>query len=85
MTETLTSRLPDELIERVEARVTRLDQSSDWIVEQALDAYVETEEHHLRTLAGLAAVDGGHVISHEAMKAWAASLSTDHPLPPPTR
>ena len=35
------------------------------------------------TRRSLAQVEAGLVISAEAMKAWAASLGTDHPLPLP--
>ena len=33
---------------------------------------------------GLADVEAGRVISHEAMKRWLQSWGTDTPLPPPT-
>ena len=35
------------------------------------------------TLEALADVDAGHAIDHQTVRAWADSLSTDKPLPPP--
>jgi predicted transcriptional regulator len=35
------------------------------------------------TLRGLADIEAGRVVSHEAVKRWLLSLSTDKPLPRP--
>ena len=35
------------------------------------------------TLQGLADIEAGRVVSHEAVKRWLLSLSTDNPLPRP--
>ena len=35
------------------------------------------------TLQALDDVDAGRVIDHDAVRAWADSLATDRPLPPP--
>ena len=35
------------------------------------------------TREALVDVDAGHVIDHQAVQAWAVSLSTDNPLPVP--
>jgi len=35
------------------------------------------------TLEGLADVDAGNAIDHQAVQAWADSLDTDRPLPVP--
>lgn len=35
------------------------------------------------TLQGLADIEAGRVVSHEAVKRWLLSLSTDSPLPRP--
>ncbi|SEQ52350.1 hypothetical protein [Sphingobium sp. YR768] len=39
--------------------------------------------HHQMTLEALADVDADRVIDQAAIRAWADSLSTDSPLPPP--
>jgi predicted transcriptional regulator len=36
------------------------------------------------TLEAMEDVDAGRVIDHQAMQAWADSLGTDTPLPPPS-
>jgi len=62
----------------------RLDRSRGWVVKQALAAWVDLEEErHRMTLTALADVDASRVIGHQAVQAWADSLSTDSPLPPP--
>jgi len=35
------------------------------------------------TLRGLADIEAGRFVSHEAVKRWLLSLSTDNPLPRP--
>jgi predicted transcriptional regulator len=35
------------------------------------------------TLRGLADIEAGRVVSHEAVKRWLLSLSTENPLPRP--
>ena len=53
-------------------------------MKQALAAWVEQEEERSRlTQEALADVDAGRVIEHQAVMAWADSLSTDTPLPTP--
>jgi predicted transcriptional regulator len=74
MTDTriLTARVPRELAERVEAMAGRLERSRGWAMKQALAAWVDLEEErHRMTLEALVDVDVGHVIDHQAIKAWA--------------
>lgn len=84
-TRVLTAHIPEELAEKVDGYAKSMDRSRAWIVKQALSSWVDWEEEKdRRTLAGLADIDAGRVISHERMVAWAESLGTDNPLPPPT-
>lgn len=84
-TRVLTAHIPEDLAEKVDGYAKSMDRSRAWIVKRALADWVDWEEEkHRRTLAGLADIDAGRVISHERMVAWAASLGTDNPLPPPT-
>jgi predicted transcriptional regulator len=54
-------------------------------MKQALAAWVDQEEErHRMTLQALDDVDAGRLIDHRAILAWADSLSTDTPLPPPS-
>jgi hypothetical protein len=51
-----------------------------------LAAWVDLEEErHRMTLEALADVDVGHVIDHQAIEAWAESLGSGKPLPPPVK
>ena len=62
----------------------RLERSRGWIVKQALMVWGEQEEERSRlTREALADVDGGQVIDHQTLQAWAESLDTDEPLPVP--
>ncbi|MDO7840868.1 CopG family ribbon-helix-helix protein [Sphingomonas immobilis] len=84
-TKALTAHVPLDLADQVDALASRQKRSREWVIEQALAAWIEREEEwHRMTLEGLADVDAGRTIDHERVKAWAASLSTDNPLPLPT-
>lgn len=83
-TKVLTAHVPLPLAEKIDQFAARLDRSRGWIVKQALTAWVDQEEEHSRlTREGLADVDAGRVIDHQAVSAWAESLGTDQPLPVP--
>jgi predicted transcriptional regulator len=72
------------LAEKMDVLAERLERSRGWIVKQALANWVaEEEERRKLTLEALAQVDAGEVIDHDAVKAWAESLGTAKPLPPP--
>jgi len=62
----------------------RLERSRGWIIKQALSAWIDQEEERSRlTREALADVDAGRVIDHQAVQAWADSLSADTPSPVP--
>jgi predicted transcriptional regulator len=84
-TKVLTAHVPLPLAEKVDQLAARLERSRGWIVKQALTAWVDQEEERRRlTLEAIEDVDAGRVIDHQAVQAWAASLSTDAPeLAPP--
>ena len=85
-TKVLTTHVPLELAEKVEAMATRLERSRGWVMKQALAAWVDQEEErHRMTLKALADVDAGRVIDHQAIQAWADSLSSRKPLPAPVK
>ena len=84
-TKVLTAHVPLRLAEKVEAMATRLERSRGWVMKQALVAWVDQEEErHRMTLEALDDVKAGRLIDHHAIRAWADSLGTDKPLPPPT-
>ncbi|TPE64470.1 ribbon-helix-helix protein, CopG family [Sandaracinobacter neustonicus] len=83
-TKVLTTHVPLNLAEKVEAMAARLERSRGWVVKQALAAWVDQEEErHRLTLEALDDVRAGRVIDHQAVLAWADSLGSDKPLPPP--
>ncbi len=83
-TKVLTTHVPLPLAEKIDQMAARLERSRSWIMKQALSAWVDQEEERNRlTREALADVDAGLVIDHQAVQAWANSLSTDDPLPVP--
>jgi predicted transcriptional regulator len=83
-TKVLTAHVPLPLAEKIDQLAARLERSRGWIVKQALTAWVEQEEERSRlTREAMTDVDAGRVIDHQAVQAWADSLSTDKPLPVP--
>jgi predicted transcriptional regulator len=85
-TKVLTAHVPLSLSRKVDELADRLERSRGWIVKQALAAWIDQEEErHRLTQEALADVDSGHVIDHQAVQAWADSLGTRKPRPPPLR
>jgi predicted transcriptional regulator len=83
-TKVLTAHVPIPLAEKVDQMAARLERSRGWIMKQALSAWIAQEEERSRlTREALADVDAGRVIDHQAVQAWADSLSSDTPLPVP--
>jgi predicted transcriptional regulator len=83
-TKVLTAHIPLSLAAKVDRLAARLDRSRGWIVKQALTAWIDQEDERSRlTHEALADVDAGRVIDHQAVQAWADSLSTTEPLPVP--
>jgi predicted transcriptional regulator len=83
-TKVLTAHVPLPLAEKVDQLATRLERSRGWIMKQALSAWIDQEEERSRlTREALADVDTRRIIDHQAVQAWADSLSTDTPLPVP--
>lgn len=83
-TKVLTAHVPLPLAEKVDQMAERLERSRGWIMKQALSAWLDQEEERERlTREALADVDAGRVIDHQAVQAWADSLSSDTPLSVP--
>ncbi|MCG5516409.1 MULTISPECIES: CopG family ribbon-helix-helix protein [unclassified Ectothiorhodospira] len=83
-TRVLTAHVPVALAEKVDLLADRLERSRGWIIKQALSNWVTQEEERDRlTQEALADVDAGRVIDHQAVQAWADSLSTEEQLPVP--
>ena len=85
-TKVLTAHVPTALAKKVDQLAERLERSRGWVVKQALSAWVDQEEErHRLTLEALADVDAGRVIDHQAVQAWADSLSTGKKRAAPRR
>ncbi|MDO8442216.1 MAG: ribbon-helix-helix domain-containing protein [Polaromonas sp.] len=83
-TKVLTAHIPLPLANKVDQMAARFDRSRGWIMKQALSAWVDQEEERSRlTREALADVDTGRILDHQAVQAWADSLSADTPLPVP--
>jgi len=83
-TRSVTAHVPVDLAERVDDIAARLERSKNWIIKQALAAWLDQEEERSRlTREALADVDAGRVVDHQAVQAWADSLGTDNPLSVP--
>ncbi len=83
-TRVITSHVPVPLADQVDALAARMERSRGWIVKQALAEFVALEERRYQlTLDGLASVDAGEGVPHEAVEAWIDSLGTAQPLPMP--
>lgn len=83
-TKVITAHVPLPLAEKIDQMAARLERSRGWVVKQALAAWVDQEDERSRlTREALADVDAGRVIDHQAVQAWADSLSTNQPLPVP--
>ena len=74
-TRVVTAHIPIELAEKVDQLAARLERPRGWIVKQALTAWVDLEaKRYQLTLEGLADVDAGRLVEHEAIEGWANSL-----------
>lgn len=83
-TRVLTAHIPKDMAEKVDIWASRMDRPRGWIVKQALAAWLMDEEERDRlTRIALAEVDAGHVVQHQRVMDWAASLETENPLPLP--
>lgn len=77
-TRSVTAHVPVHLAEKVDLMAERLGRSKDWIVKQALFAWInQEEERSLLTHEALVDVGTGRVIDHQAVQAWADSLNGD--------
>jgi predicted transcriptional regulator len=75
-TRVMTAHVPLPLAEQVDQLAAKLERSRGWVVKQALAAYVDRESERYRmTVEAMADVDAKIGVSHQDVKAWAASLN----------
>lgn len=71
MTRLISLPLPDHLYEELERAALQLEQSRMWVIAQALECYLDSDEmRHQMTLAGLADVDTNRTIDEETLDEW---------------
>jgi len=78
-------RLSTTLNDRVAAVAAALDRPKSWVIEQAVEDFVATQEWHLAAIEeGIRAADAGRVVAHEDVVAWVKSWGHPDELPMPT-
>ena len=83
-TKVITAHVPLPMADKVDQMAARLERSRGWIIKQELSAWLAQEEERNRlTLEAMDDVTSRQIIDHQAVQAWADSLSTDNPLPVP--
>lgn len=66
----VTTKLPDDLVSRMDEIAERIDRSKSWIVRQALTEWLAEEERRYElTLEALREVEEGRTIPHEEVLA----------------
>ena len=77
-TKLLTTHVPVPLADKVDEIANRLEQSSDWVVKQAVTAWVARQEDRYRaTLDALDDVDNGLLYEHSFIENWANGLNAE--------
>lgn len=78
--------VPAQMADRIAQMASHLGRSQDWIMQQALSAWIEREEERERlTQEALTDVDLGQVVSDQAINTWAESLGTESSIPLPRK
>ena len=80
-------RMPDDLLQQLNATATRLRRSKGWIINDAVREYLRREALRQRrdaeTREALAEVDGGQVIEGDEVLAWIDGWGSDNEQEPP--
>ena len=77
-------RLDESVKARLEAEAAREDRSAGYLVQQAVEEFLEGKEYFREQMRlAIAEADKGVFISEEAMNRWMESWDTDNELPPP--
>jgi predicted transcriptional regulator len=80
-------RMPDDLMERLDATAARLRRSKGWVINDAVREYLEREELQQRrdqeTREALAELEAGSLVDGDDVLAWLDSWGSDNELEPP--
>ena len=67
----LSLRISEQKAREIETLAKATDRSKSWLLEQALDAYLETQSWQVaRIERGLAEIDRGDAVPHEEVAEW---------------
>jgi len=76
---TITIRTDSDLAGKVAALASSMDRSRNWVIEEALRQYVETQAWQVEGIkAAIDSLDRGEGISHEQVMAEMAALLSTH-------
>jgi predicted transcriptional regulator len=80
-------RMPDDLMERLDATAARLRRSKGWVINDAVREYLEREELQQRrdqeTREALVELEAGSLVDGDDVVAWLDSWGSDNELEPP--
>ncbi len=80
----LSLRISEQKAREIEALAKATERSKSWLLEQALDAYLETQSWQVaRIERGLAELDRGEGQPHEEIAAWLSGWGGDGESKPP--
>jgi predicted transcriptional regulator len=86
VTTTLSLRIDAKTKKRLEALAKRGRRSKSFLAAEAITAYVEAESWQLDEIeAGLADLDRGRVVNHDAVAGWLRSWGERRERKPPRR
>ena len=74
-------RMPDEMMDKLDATANKLRRSKGWIIKDAVQQYLEREEQkairYRETLEALEDVKAGRLVDGEEVLEWMESWGTD--------
>jgi len=80
----LSLRISEQKAREIETLAKATDRSKSWLLEQALDAYLETQSWQVaRIERGLAELDRGEGVAHEGVAEWLSGWGSDREGNPP--
>ncbi len=80
----LSLRISEEKAREIETLAKATDRSKSWLLEQALDAYLETQSWQVaRIERGLAELDRGKGVAHDEVAEWLSGWGREGEGNPP--
>lgn len=80
----LSLRISEQKARQIETLAKATDRSKSWLLEQALDAYLETQSWQVaRIERGLAELDRGEGLPHEEVAEWLSGWGHEGEGKPP--